>query len=233
MTYIGEFIGMTFLILLNDGVIANVKLNGSGMKHDSSILHICIGSGLAVYIPLCLFIHYSGAHFNPAVTIALSLTGQFPVGKVIPYLLCQFSGAFTGACIVWLLYRDQFKLTEDGDVKRSVFCTSPAIRHYTSNFLSEMTGTFILVFTIISISKSNLSEHAGILIFATVTAIGMSLGGLTGFAINPARDLGPRIAHSLLPIRNRKNDWKYSWIPVAGPIAGAMAASALYIALPW
>ena len=233
MKYISEFFGMMMLILLNNGAVANTKLNGSGMKNENSALMICIASGLAVFIPLYIFHDYCGAHFNPAVTIALALTGQFPVSMIIPYILCQLTGAFCGACLVWVLYKEHFNITEDGNVKRSIFCTSPSIRHTASNLLSEIVGTFILTFAIACLRKSCIEKQSCLFVFAVITSIGMSFGGLTGFAINPARDFGPRLAYGLLPIKNKKNDWGYCWIPVVGPILGSLVTTLIYYILPW
>jgi glycerol uptake facilitator protein len=233
MKYLSEFIGTMFLILLNDGAAANVKLEGSGMKHQNPALMICIASGLAVFIPICIFGSFSGAHFNPAVTLAFAISGQFPFIRVLPYIVSQLAGAFTGACLVWLLFKKQIDLTQDGDTVRSSFCTGPSVKSRGFNLISEIIGTFVLAFTIISISKAKMNTQAAFLIFAAVTSIGMSFGGLTGFAINPARDFGPRLAHSILPIKNKKKDWGYFWIPVLGPLLGAVFSALLYLVLPW
>lgn len=236
LPYISEFIGTMLLIILGCGVVANVNLNRSGMKGAGSI-QITLAWGLAVLIPAFIFGEASGASFNPALTIALAVDGTFPWDRVAGYVAAQVAGAFCGACIVYLLFKGQFDATDDPDTKKGVFATSPSVRNLWLNFFSEFTGTFILVFAIKGIS--NVSGIAmgvdKLFVFGIIVAIGMSLGGLTGYAINPARDLGPRLAHAVLPIKNKADsDWKYGLlVPIFGPLLGAIAAVLVYGIIPW
>lgn len=223
------------LILLGDGVVANVTLNKSGMKGAGSI-QITLAWGLAVMIPAFIFGAASGASFNPALTLALAIDGSFAWGLVPGYIIAQFAGAFTGAILVYLLFKDQFDATEAPETKLGVFSTGPAIPNMVRNILSEAIGTFVLVFAIKGISNvSGLSTGLEkFLVFGIIVSIGMSLGGLTGYAINPARDIGPRLAHALLPIKGKgSSKWGYAIVPLVGPIIGAIAAVLLYGAIPW
>lgn len=235
LPYIGEFIGTAMLILLGDGVVANVTLEKSGMK-GAGITQICFGWGLAVMIPAFIFGEASGAHFNPALTLALAFEGSFPWSMVLGYIISQLSGSFLGAVLVYILFKDQFDATEDKNVKLGVFSTSPSVYNISRNILSEIIGTFILVFSIKGIG--NVAGISGgfdkFLIFGIIVSIGMSLGGLTGYAINPIRDIGPRIAHSLLPIKHKGNsNWNYAIVPIIGPIIGALLAVAIFNSIPW
>lgn len=236
LPYNSEFIGTMLLIVLGGGVVANVNLNRSGMKGAGSI-QITIAWGLAVMIPAFIFGEASGASFNPALTIALAVDGSFPWNRVAGYIAAQVAGAFVGACIVYLLFKEQFDATDDPQVKKGVFCTGPSVRNLWLNFLSEFVGTFILVFAIKGISNvTGLSSGVDkLFVFGIIVAIGMSLGGLTGYAINPARDLGPRLAHAVLPIKNKADsDWKYGLlVPIFGPICGAICAVLVYGVIPW
>ncbi len=235
LPYIAEFLGTMMLILLGDGVIANVTLNKSGMKGAGSI-QITFAWGLAVMIPAFIFGAASGASFNPALTLALAIDGSFAWGLVPGYIIAQFAGAFTGAILVYLLFKDQFDATEAPETKLGVFSTGPAIPNMVRNILSEAIGTFVLVFAIKGISNvSGLSTGLEkFLVFGIIVSIGMSLGGLTGYAINPARDIGPRLAHALLPIKGKgSSKWGYAIVPLVGPIIGAIAAVLLYGAIPW
>lgn len=235
LIFIAELLGTMFLILLGDGVVANCILNKSGMKGGGSV-QITIGWGLAVMLPAFIFGAASGASFNPALTIALALEGSVAWSLVPVYIAGQFIGAFIGAVLVYILFKAQFDATEDPDAKRGVFCTAPAVPHTGLNFLSEMIGTFVLVFAIKGLGNvvGLASGVDKLLVFGIIVSIGMSLGGLTGYAINPARDLGPRIAHALLPIKGKgDSNWGYSWIPVVGPIIGASIAVLLFNAIPW
>ncbi|HBC99783.1 MAG TPA: aquaporin [Lachnoclostridium sp.] len=235
LPYIAEFIGTMILILLGDGVVANVTLNKSGMKGAGSI-QITFAWGLAVLIPAFIFGAASGAHFNPAITIALALDGSMAWGLVPGYLVAQFAGAFCGAVLVYLLFKDQFDATESAATKLGVFSTGPAIPNMGRNILSEAIGTFVLMFSIKGISQVS-GIAAGLdkfLVFGIIVSVGMSLGGLTGYAINPARDLGPRIAHSVLPIKGKgDSNWGYAPVVIIGPVIGAIAAVLLYQAIPW
>ncbi len=235
LPYIAEFLGTMMLILLGDGVVANVTLNKSGMKGAGSI-QITFAWGLAVMIPAFIFGAASGASFNPALTLALAIDGSFAWGLVPGYIIAQFAGAFTGAILVYLLFKDQFDATEAPETKLGVFSTGPAIPNMVRNILSEAIGTFVLVFAIKGISNvSGLSTGLEkFLVFGIIVSIGMSLGGLTGYAINPARDIGPRLAHALLPIKGKgSSKWGYAIVPLVGPIIGAIAAVLLYGAIPW
>lgn len=235
LPYLAEFLGTMMLILLGDGVVANVTLNKSGMKGAGSI-QITFAWGLAVMIPAFIFGAASGASFNPALTIALAVDGSFPWFMVPGYVLAQFAGAFAGACLVYYLFKDQFDATEDPGTKLGVFSTSPSVPNRGRNILSEAIGTFVLVFAIKGIANvPNLASGLDkFLVFGIIVSIGMSLGGLTGYALNPARDIGPRIAHAVLPISGKGNsNWDYAVVTIAGPIIGAIAAVLLYSAIPW
>ena len=236
LPYIAEFLGTMMLILLGDGVVANVNLEKSGMKGAGPI-QITFAWGLAVLVPAFIFGAASGAHFNPALTIALAVDGSMSWSLVPGYIVAQMLGAFVGACLVYVLFKGQFDATEDGATKRGVFCTAPSIENTPLNLLSEAIGTFVLVFAIKGIGNVVGCATIGFnyfLVFGIIVSIGMSLGGLTGYAINPARDLGPRIVYALLPMKNKIDpNWKYSWIPVVGPIIGALVAVLLFMAIPW
>lgn len=235
LPYIAEFIGTMMLILLGDGVVANVTLNKSGMKGAGSI-QITFAWGLAVLVPAFIFGAASGAHFNPALTIALAVDGSIAWALVPGYIVAQFAGAFCGAVLVYLLFKDQFDATESPATKLGVFSTGPSVPNMGRNILSEAIGTFVLVFSIKGIAQvggiaTGLDKF---LVFGIIVSIGMSLGGLTGYAINPARDLGPRIAHSVLPIKGKgDSNWGYAPVVIAGPIIGAVVAVLLYQAIPW
>lgn len=235
LPYIAEFLGTMMLILLGDGVVANVTLNKSGMKGAGSI-QITFAWGLAVMIPACIFGAASGASFNPALTIALAVDGSFAWGQVPGYILAQFAGAFTGAVLVYLLFKDQFDATESAATKLGVFSTSPSVPNLGRNILSEAIGTFVLVFAIKGIANVP-GLSAGLdkfIVFGIIVSIGMSLGGLTGYAINPARDLGPRLAHAVLPIKGKgDSNWSYGIVTLVGPTIGAIVAVLLYGAIPW
>ncbi len=223
------------LILLGDGVVANVTLNKSGMKGAGSI-QITFAWGLAVMVPAFIFGKASGASFNPALTIALAADGSFPWSQVPGYIVAQFAGAFVGAVLVYILFKGQFDATEDQGTKLGVFCTAPSIPNTVLNIVSEAIGTFILVFAIKGIAQ--VDGLAGgldkFLVFGIIVSIGMSLGGLTGYAINPARDLGPRLAHAVLPIQGKgSSNWGYGIVPLLGPVIGALAAVGLYAVIPW
>ncbi len=233
LPYISEFLGTMILILLGDGVVANVTLEKSGMKGAGPI-QICFAWGLAVMVPAFIFGAASGASFNPALTIALAIDGSFEWALVPGYIIAQFAGAFVGAVLVYILFKDQFDATKDQDVKRGVFCTSPAVPNIGRNILSEAIGAFVLVFAIKGIA--NVPELAGgfdkFLVFGIIVSIGMSLGGLTGYAINPARDIGPRFAHAILPIKDKgSSNWGYAVVPLIGPIIGAIVAVLLFSAI--
>ncbi len=235
LIFIAEFIGTMMLILLGVGVAANGTLNKSGMMGAGSI-QITLAWGLAVMVPAFIFGASSGAHFNPALTLALAIDGSIGWNQVPMYFAGEFLGAFVGAVLVYVLFKGQFDATDDPAAKLGVFSTGPSIPNTGLNLLSEAVGTFVLVFAIKGIGQ--VSGIAGglsnFLVFGIIVSIGMSLGGLTGYAINPARDLGPRIAHALLPIKGKgDSNWGYAWIPVVGPVIGAIVAVLLYAAIPW
>lgn len=230
-----EFIGTMVLILLGDGVVASNSLNKSKGQNGGWIV-ITMAWGFAVMCGVFIAGPYSGAHLNPAVTIGLAAAGSFSWSWVPGYIAAQMLGGFAGALLVYLYYKDHFDATEDGDTKLSVFCTMPAIPDKGRNFFCEFLGTWLLVFIILVFSnKENVPEVGmGSLgafpVSMLIMSIGMSLGGATGYAINPARDLGPRIAHAILPVKSKRDSgWDYSWVPVAGPIAGGAFAALTYI----
>lgn len=228
--YIAEFVGTAILILLGCGVVANVNLNKSGMKGGGSI-QITIAWGLAVLVPAFIFGEASGASFNPALTIALAAEGSFPWAQVPGYIIAQFAGAFVGACLVYVLFKDQFDATENPGSKLGVFATGPSVPNLPLNILSEAVGTFVLVFAIKGIGNvTGLAVGVDkLFVFGIIVSVGMSLGGLTGYAINPARDLGPRLAHAILPIKGKgDSNWGYGIVTLVGPILGALAAVGLY-----
>lgn len=233
LVYIGEFIGTMLLIILGNGVVANVTLNKSGMKGAGSI-QIALAWGLAVMLPAFIFGTASGAHFNPAVSIALAVNGSFAWSLVPGYIVAQFAGAFVGAVIVYILFKDHFDATEDPGTKLGCFSTGPSIPNTGRNILSEAIGTFVLVFAILGVPAGTPTGVNNLLVFGIIVSIGMSLGGLTGYAINPARDLGPRIAHAILPIKGKgSSKWNYAPVVIIGPIVGAVAAALLFQAIPW
>jgi len=238
--FIAEIVGTFLLILLGCGVNANVSLqktygNGSGW------IVITTGWAFAVYTGVVVAGPYSGAHLNPAVTIGLAVAGEFSVDAILSYILGQFIGAMLGAFMVWLINKDHFDATEDGNAKRAVFCNAPAIPNTFLNLLTEILGTFVLVFAVLYFTDAVMSSDNTIIglgslgalpVALIVWGIGLSLGGTTGYAINPARDMGPRIIHALVPIKNKgSNGWGYSWIPVIGPILGAALAAAIAMLL--
>lgn len=238
--FIAEIIGTALLILLGGGVVANVVLNKTYGNNGGWIV-ITTGWALAVYVAVVVTGPYSGAHINPAVSIALAIAGKFSWNLVPLYILGQMIGAMLGASCVWLVYRNHFDETDDADSKRAIFCTAPAIKNLFSNLFSEILGTFVLIFTILYFTGASIDEtqtpiglgSLGALPVAfLVWSIGLSLGGTTGYAINPARDLGPRIVHAVLPIKNKAtNNWGYAWIPVLGPIIGGVIAALLMLVL--
>jgi glycerol uptake facilitator protein len=228
-SYIAEFFGTLILILLGDGVVAGVVLRKT-KSENAGWLTIVVGWGLAVILAIYAVGRISGAHLNPAITIALAMNGSFPSDLVVGYIIAQFAGAFVGAILVWLHYLPHWKQTTDGAAKLSVFCNAPAIRNTFSNLVSEIIATAVLVLAILFIGANEFSQGLNpIVVGLLIISIGLSLGGTTGFAINPARDLGPRIAHFVLPISGKGNsDWSYAWIPVVGPILGGMLGAYLY-----
>jgi glycerol uptake facilitator protein len=228
--FIAEVVGTAILVVLGDGVVANVILTKT-KGFNGGLISITFGWSMAVFVGVYVSAAASGAHLNPAVTIALAYAGKFDRALVPQYLAAQMIGAMIGAFLVWLAYKQHFDETPDGDTKLGVFCTAPAKRNYMHNFLTELIGTFVFMFAVLSITKSStgLGSLDALPVALVVLAIGLSLGGPTGYAINPARDLGPRIMHFLLPIKNKRDsDWSYSWVPVIAPITGALLAALLY-----
>ena len=229
--FIGEFIGTALLIIMGDGVVANVVLNKT-KGNNSGWIVITFGWAMAVFLGVFASTKLGGSgHLNPAVTLALAAFSDFESEMIPTYIAAQFTGAISGAIIVWLAYKQHFDATEDKDAKLAVFCTGPAIRNPVYNFLTEVIGTMVLVFGALSMSPSasSLGTLDALPVGLLILGIGLSLGGPTGYAINPARDLGPRIAHFILPIKNKRDsDWSYSWIPVIGPVIGALLAAFLF-----
>lgn len=242
-TYLAEAIGTMILVLLGDGVVANVVLDRSKGQNSGWIV-ITVGWAVAVTIAVYAVGRISGAHLNPAVTIALAATGSFSWADVLPYVAAQVIGGFAGAVLVWVAYYPHWAATRDRPLKLAVFATAPAIRSVPANFAAETIGTAVLLFGVLAIAaNAQTLSSAGqvdlsvvfsrglqpLLVGVLVLGIGVSLGGPTGYAINPARDLGPRIAHAVLPIAGKgDSDWGYSWIPVVAPIVGGVLGAAVY-----
>lgn len=230
--YLAEFFGTMLLILLGEGSVAGALLKNSKAENDGW-LAIVIAWGLAVTISIYAVGSISGAHLNPAITLALCVSGDFPADQVPGYILAQLAGAFAGAILVWLHYMPHWNKTDNAALKLAIFCTAPAIRSVPANLFSEMLATLVLVMAILFIGANKFADGLNPLIIGgLITSIGLSLGGTTGFAINPARDIAPRLAHAILPIPGKgSSDWSYSWIPVAGPIIGGIMGAWLFKAL--
>ncbi len=228
--FIAELIGTAFLILLGDGVVANVVLNKSkGQNGGWSV--ITFGWAMGVFVGVYIAAASSGAHLNPAVTIALATADKFNWALVPVYIAGQFAGAMIGAFLVWITYKKHFDETTDTGAILAVFCTGPAIKNVPFNLATEIIGSFALVFGVFFITGADvkLGSLDALPVALLVLGIGLSLGGPTGYAINPARDLGPRIMHFILPIKNKGNsDWSYSWIPVLGPVIGGLLAALIF-----
>jgi glycerol uptake facilitator protein len=226
-----EVIGTALLILLGDGVVAAVLLATSKAQNAGWIV-ITFGWGMAVMVAVFAVGQFSGAHLNPAVTVGMAIAGNIKWSKVPEYFAGEFVGAFIGATLVWLAYLDHWKETEDPGLKLACFSTGPAIRNPVSNMITEIIGTFVLVFGVLSFlaNKGSAAPNLGGLIVGRQEfRIGLSLGGPTGYAINPARDLGPRIMHAILPIAGKgPSDWGYAWIPVLGPLIGGAIGAVAY-----
>jgi glycerol uptake facilitator protein len=239
--FIAEILGTMVMILLGNGVVANVSLKGTN-GNSSGWIVITSAWAFAVFVGVTIAGPVSGAHLNPAVTLGLALIGKFDWNLVPTYILAEMIGAMLGAFFVWLSHKDHFAATEDEGAKLACFSTGPAIKNNVSNLISEIIATFVLIFSIFYIAGPTLtlaSDTNAVIGLGTigalpvailVWAIGLSLGGTTGYAINPARDLGPRIMHAILPIKGSSN-WGYAWIPIIGPIIGSGLAAALYLAL--
>lgn len=240
---VAEYLGTFILILMGTGVCANSSLKDTFAKGADWVL-ISFGWGLGVYLGVIIAGPSSGAHLNPAVTIGLAVAGKFAWADAPLYIIAQLLGAISGAFLTWLLYADHYNRTEDSGTIKGTFCTSPAIKNTPRNVLSEVTGTFVLILVVLFIAgpefklagiidvKIGMGSVGALPVALLVVAIGMSMGGLTGYAINPARDLGPRIIHALVPINSKgTSDWGYAWIPIAGPILGAVIAAVVYLAV--
>ncbi len=241
--FFAELIGTMVLILLGNGVVANTNLKGT-YGNSSGWIVITMGWGMAVFTGVLIAAPYSGAHLNPAVTLGLAIAGKFAWSKVATFILAQMIGAMLGALLVWLFYRHHFDKTEDKGAILSCFSTQPAIRKIPSNFFNEIIGTFVLLLAVFYISggsiiceqipdmKIGLGSVGALPVALVVLGIGLSLGGTTGYAINPARDLGPRIVHAIIPMKYKgQSDWGYSFVPVLAPIVGASLAAVLYLVL--
>tara|TARA_R110002111_G_scaffold103778_5_gene160966 strand:+ start:23239 stop:23976 length:738 start_codon:yes stop_codon:yes gene_type:complete len=240
---VAEILGTMLLILLGNGIVANVVLKGT-KGNGSGWIEITTAWALAVFVGVVVAGPYSGAHLNPAVTVGLAVAGKISWAIVPEYIAGEMIGAMLGAFLVWVFYKDHFKITDDEEGKLACFSTGPAIRNTFSNLMSEIIGTFVLVFVIFYLAGPKLDlvgdvdaraiiglgSIGAVPVAFLVWVIGLSLGGTTGYAINPARDLGPRIMHSILPIKG-KSDWGYAWIPIVGPLIGCVIAAYLYMAL--
>lgn len=240
--YLAEFIGTTLLVLLGNGVVANVFL-AKTKSHQAGWIVVTVGWGLGVAMAVYAIGRISGGHINPAVTIALASSGALDWAQVPGYIVAQIGGGFFGAVLVYVAFLAHWGITDDSDIMLGCFCTSPAVRRFGPAFLTEFIGTFVLLFGVLSIGRvalgAEVSEVAWttaveayfgpLLVGLLVLSIGVSLGGPTGYAINPARDLGPRLAHAVLPIPGKRDaDWAYAWVPIAGPIAGGIAGAQVF-----
>ena len=234
--YLFEFIGTAVLMLLGNGVVANLVLKGT-KGSDLGWTGISLAWGIAVFVAVFISADASGSHINPAVTLGLAVAGKFDWNLVPGYFLFQVLGAMAGNFLVWLTYKKQYDATDDPEALRATFCTSPAIRSPLWNFMTELIGTFVLVFGVFFIAGGTFSGEPVSLgsldalpVALLVMGLGYSLGGPTGYAINPARDFGPRLMHAILPLKNKgTNDWNYSWIPVVGPLTGGALAAIAYM----
>jgi len=236
--FTAEVLGTMFMILLGNGVVANVVLKGT-KGNNGGWMVITTAWALAVFVGVVIAGPHSGAHLNPAVTIGLAIAGKFPWADAPLYIAAQFIGAMLGSFLVWLLFKDFYAGTEDKGAKQATFCTAPAIPNTVSNLISEILGTFVLLFVIFHFTNAEMGADKSPIGLGSIGAlpvtflvwvIGLSLGGTTGYAINPARDLGPRIMHAILPVAGKGgNNWGYAWIPVIGPVIGSALAAMLYM----
>jgi len=238
--YLAEFIGTALLILLGNSVVANVVLKGT-KGNNSGWIVITTAWALAVFVGVVVAGPYSGAHLNPAVTLGLAIGKGFSWALVPFYIMAQLAGAMTGSFLVWLIYKDHFDATDDQGLKAAPFATAPAIRNMSSNLISEIIGTFVLIFVIFyftdasmgtkeTVTPIGLGSVGAIPVAFLIWVIGLALGGTTGYAINPARDLGPRIIHSLIPMKGKgSSDWSYAWVPIIGPMIGSVLAAIAFL----
>ena len=232
-SFIAEIIGTAILLLLGNGVVANVILKDT-KGEGAGWIAITFGWGMAVFAAVFVVAAYSGAHLNPAVTIGLAAAGKIDMALVAPYILAQFIGAAIGSALVWLNYKDHFDRTEDQGAQLGAFATAPAIRNTPLNLVGEITATFVLVFGVLYMVQPEvgLGSLDALPVGLLVLVIGLCLGGTTGYAINPARDLSPRIMHAILPIKGKGgSDWGYAWIPVVGPVIGGLLAAGAHLIL--
>ncbi len=228
--FLAELIGTAMIIVFGEGVVSNVVLART-KGNNSGWIVITFGWAMGVFCGVFIAAPYSGAHLNPAVTLGLLAIGKFPASQVPVYIAAQMLGAMLGAFLVWIAYRKHFEATTDPDAMLAVFCTAPNIRSFPNNLATEIIGTFILVFGVLYLAKPEVGLGAldALPVALVVFGIGLSLGGPTGYAINPARDLGPRIMHAILPIPGKRDsDWQYAWVPVAGPVIGCLLAAAAF-----
>ncbi len=228
--FLAEFIGTAIIIVFGGGVVANVVLSQT-KGNNSGWIVITFGWAIGVFTGVLIAAPYSGAHLNPAVTFALVLAHKFSLALVPLYISAQLLGAFFGAFLVWLAYKKHFEVTDDADSKLAIFCTAPSIRSYWHNLLTEAIGTFVLILAVLYMAtpEIGLGSLNALPVALVVLGLGLSLGGPTGYAINPARDLGPRIMHFILPIPGKRNsDWEYAWVPILGPMLGATVAAFVF-----
>jgi glycerol uptake facilitator protein len=241
--FLAEFIGTAFLLLLGAGVVANVNLKQTIAENQNPWMLITTAWAFAVFVGVFISSQSSGAHLNPAVTLGFAVAGKFSWELVASYLLAQLLGAMCGSFLAYLAYIDHYRATKDEAAVKSTFCTGPAIRNYKNNLFAEALGAFVLVFSALMLASPNIEiEGSSVTNFGlgaldalpialVVWVIGLALGGTTGYAINPARDFGPRLVYSLLPRKNKQVDWAYSWIPILGPFLGGVIAGGLYLLL--
>lgn len=241
--FLAEFIGTAFLLLLGAGVVANVNLKQTIAENQNPWMLITTAWAFAVFVGVFISSQSSGAHLNPAVTLGFAVAGKFSWELVASYLLAQLLGAMCGSFLAYLAYIDHYRATKDEAAVKSTFCTGPAIRNYKNNLFAEALGAFVLVFSALmhaspnieiegsSVTNFGLGALDALPIALVVWVIGLALGGTTGYAINPARDFGPRLVYSLLPRKNKQVDWAYSWIPILGPFLGGVTAGGLYLLL--
>jgi len=230
-TFFAEFFGTAMIIVFGGGVVANVILDKT-KGHNSGWIVITFGWAVGVFTGVLISAPISGAHLNPAVTLALAIAGKFSWSLLPLYVCAQILGAMFGAFLVWLAYKKHFDATENADYKLAVFCTSPNIKSYWYNIVTEVIGTYVLALAVLYMAEPEvgLGSLNALPVAIVVLGLGLSLGGPTGYAINPARDLGPRIMHFFLPIPGKRDcDWSYSWVPVIGPLAGAAIAAVMYV----
>lgn len=232
MQLIGEFVGTAMMILLGDGVCADMGLSKSKAR-GANWVGIAFGWGMAITFSVYFVKWLTPGYFNPAVAVAMAISGSFSWSYVLPYIIAEVAGAFVGAILVWLMFYPHWQETKDQEAILTSFATAPAIRNYFWNFFAEMLATFVLVYGLLAFSKSGVDPALNPILAGTlITAIAFSLGGPTGIALNPARDFGPRLAHQVLPIANKGNsDWAYSWVPIVGPFVGGILAALLFVGL--